>query len=503
MADISVKYLNLLKVVATSIEAQNKGFAQGHEYIKIDANRQLTTGEGPGEKVSFEEITNIFKFIMDTDPTLTQRGEAIEYYEKIKDKYKDKYELKEPNKLDKLGFKDRIIASICSAYEKFTRYILQPENQIKEAELLIDKYTRQELAEYIRTELKPKLNGLQKNDQKMEELRTNSETIEKLKTELDDYVSEPNWSNMSMDDYNEKHNALLEGVIDLTESANKPLAHIKNLLEVVETIKFDQSKIIPSCVTLVDTLDLYLNLDLSEADKNELINCKNAVNTCLSIHGGENHNTLKGKAQKAVGNFKKFFNEKYDLTKVDSGETFIDIYGNTKLTNSRLKKLEEELNGLQNDQIMKELRTNSDKIKKIQKYLSDYTNLTEEFTDKEKIKYNKAIEKANILIENSGSRIHIKALLGSMVPQKKDLNGKTVNNFKSVIKDIGTCLLKKGLSTADKSELINCRDKLNALFEPPNLGTHPDVGLFKIKTQASLDAIADLKKFFETKYDFK
>lgn len=310
---ISGHYLSLLKDVANSY-SQNEGICQGHKYIRIsDKDSTILTTEESGEKVSFEAITNIFKFIMEADLTLTQRGEAIEYYEKIKDKYKDKYELKEPKKL---GLFDGIIAGI-------TRYLFQPERQIKEAESLIDKYTRKELKEYIQNELE-KLEDLQKDDPKMKELRTNSEIIKKLKTQLRNYVSNPNWYTMDMIEYNElleNYNALLEKVINLTESANKPLAPIKNLLEVVETIKFDQSKIRPSFLKLVDTLDRYLKLNLSEADKKELINCKNAVNTYLndSIHGGEYLDTLKGNALEAVRNFKKYFNEKYDLTKVDSG----------------------------------------------------------------------------------------------------------------------------------------------------------------------------------------
>lgn len=90
-----------------------------------------------------------------------------------------------------------------------------------------------------------------------------------------------------------------------------------------------------------------------------------------------------------------------------------------------------------------------------------------------------------------------------MVPEKRDRFGNTVYMFPSVIKNLNSCLSEKSLSTADKNELIKCLNKLNASFKPLNSGTQTDENFHKNKTNTQLEAINNLKNFFENKYDFK
>lgn len=88
MSQISFIPKDALKVLK-SIEVDVGSKSGGHLYLKISSNGQLPKS-GPGERVSFDEVTKIFKDIMGSkDFTAIEKIEAIHVYKTIADKYKD------------------------------------------------------------------------------------------------------------------------------------------------------------------------------------------------------------------------------------------------------------------------------------------------------------------------------------------------------------------------------------------------------------------------------
>lgn len=287
----------LLGDVADSIKItkNEKGRSEGHAYIRISDDGKSLTTEGPGEKVSFAKVTDLFIGIMASNLTPRQKNEALNAYKSITNQYETK-EIKE------MGFIDKI-----------AKYLFNPEikkkEQVTQARELIQSHETKISLEHLALTIG--LDELLKNPQMITKLKTTSEEeIKNLKKFLNTCYHAVTLTTPELIEY---RNAIMQANI-IIKSANdqkkRSSIPIKQLMDTVESMNFNRDQMnIRQITYLANTLENYLiKMDVSDEDKKALKSCMIQLKAYL---GYNSNDQKKVEAFRAIENLKNAFYEKY------------------------------------------------------------------------------------------------------------------------------------------------------------------------------------------------